>query len=104
MIKSAKNMKMRKKKIHIELIAYLSSWRSSLFIEGGLERIFSFLGTKFLFPCQRLILPYYKLSFPYPGLSLRGVRDLEVGKFVDNIVLRIFLIRNKFPIWGGMVG
>ena len=50
-----------------------------------LERISFSLGTKFLFPYQRLILPYQGLSFPYPGLSLRGVRDSEDEKFVDNI-------------------
>ena len=30
------------------------------------------------------------LSFPYPRLSLRQVRDSEVGKFLDNIVFTDF--------------
>ena len=40
------------------------------------------------------ILPYQGLSFLYPGLSLRGVRDSEAGKFADNIA---FL---DFPLLG----
>ena len=31
------------------------------------------------------ILPYQGLSFPYPGLSLQGVRDSKAGKYADNI-------------------
>ena len=36
------------------------------------------------------ILPCQGLSFPYPGLSLQGVRDSEVGKFADNIAFADF--------------
>ena len=36
---------------------------------------------KYVFPYQRLILPCQGLSFPYPILSLRGVKDSEAGIF-----------------------
>ena len=36
------------------------------------------------------ILPCQRLSFPYLGLSLRGLRDLEPGKFANNIAFTNF--------------
>ena len=36
------------------------------------------------------LLPYQGLSFPYLELSLRGVRDSEVGKFANNIAFADF--------------
>ena len=39
---------------------------------------------------------YQGLSFPYPGLFLRGVRDSEAGKFVDNIAFADFLLLGAY--------
>ena len=36
------------------------------------------------------------LLFPFPGLSLRGVRDSEARKFVDNIAFADFLLLGAY--------
>ena len=84
----------------MEILLIYKGWFGESLIFPA-ERISFSLGTKFIFPYQslilpyqRLILPYQGLSFPYQGLSLRGVRDLEARKFVDNIAF------TDFPLLG----
>ena len=100
MIKSAKNAK-REMRIGVVRIAYLLlvgdlSYLSIMVCRISLlsrEEIFIFRD-KSPFPCQRLILPYQELSFPYLGLSLQGVRDSEVGKLAD------YITSVDFPLLG----
>ena len=93
-------MERKKKRVHTVEIAYLPS-------EGSF-RLIGFDSQNPLLPSWgRILSPpslreqiFFSLSttssslsgiiFLFPGLSLRGVRDLEAGKFVDNIVFADF--------------
>ena len=67
-----------------------------------------FLGTKSLFPYQRLIIPYQGLILPYQGLIFQEGRDLETRKFVDKYLLRISclypFVHNELALSGGTTG
>ena len=87
----------RKTGIGVVRIAYLHLVGIFLIYKQWFSESPSYLGKespifrdKYVFPYQRLILHYQRLSFPYLGLSLRGVRDSEAGKFTDNIVFADF--------------
>ena len=87
----------RKKRIGAVRITYLPPSRGIFpiyrqwFVESP-----SYLGKEYPIFRDKYVFPYQRLPFYYLGLSLRGVRDSETGKFADNTAIAGFSLLGAY--------